>query len=216
MVYYLLIFKQIAKLLYICLNFMMKTFNYKKSIQSLNLFAILEGGSINYMKAIKLIWLSDRYFLRNHGKTITGDEYFALKNGPLASCTSDLIKVVNISEEELNYRNEFISKNSYSISSLKEFNYKVFSKKELEILNKIYVSFSSMNWREISDFSHIFPEWQAYESKLMENQNRSYKIDMNLFFDNVIEDSGLFQNSKEEIEEFKNYHSQFYSQYCYA
>lgn len=194
----------------------MKTFNYRKSIQSLNLFAILEGGTINYMKAIKLIWLSDRYYLRNHGKTITGDEYFALKNGPLASCTSDLIKVVKISEVELNYRNTYISKNGYSISSIKESDLKVFSKKELEVLNKIYSAFSSMNWSEISDFSHIFPEWKMYESKLKENQNRRYRIDMNLFFDNVVEESGLFQNSKEEIEEFKDYHSQFYSQYCYV
>lgn len=194
----------------------MKTFNYRKSIQSLNLFAILEGGTINYMKAIKLIWLSDRYYLRNHGKTITGDEYFALKNGPLASCTSDLIKVVKISEIELNYRNTYISKNGYSISSIKESDLKVFSKKELEVLNKIYSAFSSMNWGAISDFSHIFPEWKMYESKLKENQNRRYRIDMNLFFDNVVEESGLFQNSKEEIEEFKDYHSQFYSQYCYV
>jgi hypothetical protein len=194
----------------------MKTFNYKKAIQSLNLFSILEGGSINYMKAIKLIWLSDRYYLRNHGKTITGDEYFALKNGPLASCTSDLIKVVKISEVELDYRNTFISKNGYSISSIKESDLKVFSKKELEVLNKIYSAFSSMNWSAISDFSHIFPEWKMYESKLKENQNRRYRIDMNLFFDNVVEDSGLFQNSIEEIEEFKDYHSQFYSQYCYV
>lgn len=194
----------------------MKTFNYKKSIQSLNLFAVLEGGSINYMKAIKLIWLSDRYYLRNHGKTITGDEYFALKNGPLASCTSDLIKVVKVSEVELDYRNAFISKNGYSISSIKESDFKVFSKKELEVLNKIYNAFSSMNWSAISDFSHIFPEWQMYESKLKENEKRRYRIDMNLFFDNVVEESGLFQNSKEEIEEFKDYHSQFYSQYCYV
>jgi hypothetical protein len=31
----------------------MRRFNYKKTVQSLNFFAVNEGGSINKMKAIK-------------------------------------------------------------------------------------------------------------------------------------------------------------------
>ena len=194
----------------------MKTFNYKKSIQSLNLFSILEGDKINYTKAVKLIWLADRFFLRNHGRTITGDEYFALKNGPLASCTLDLIKNNIHSEEEREYRDEFISKKKYLICSNKHYDYKVFSKKELEILKKVYNAFSYMNWYQLSEFSHNFPEWKEYESKLKENQNTSYKIDMDLFFGNVNEFSGLFINSEEEIKEIKEYHNQFYSHYTFA
>jgi hypothetical protein len=194
----------------------MKTFSYKKSVQALNLFTTLEGGTLNYTKAIKLVWLSDRYFLRNHGRTITGDEYFALKNGPLASCTSDLIKAKNISSEELQYRNLFLDKKGYSIVSIKNPDINVFAKKEVEVLEKIYKSFSHLTWHAISDFSHMFPEWKVYEDKLNEDKNRRYKIDMELFFGNVNEPSGLYINSKEELDDLKAYHKEFYSHFCYA
>ncbi|MGY6648037.1 Panacea domain-containing protein [Wenyingzhuangia sp. IMCC45574] len=193
----------------------MKVFNYKKSVQAVNLFANLEGREINYTKAIKLIWLSDRYYLRNHGKTITGDKYFALKNGPLASCTSDIIKAYNLSDEELSYREEFFEVAGYILKSVKEPNLKVFSKKELEILKLIYKTFSNETWDSLSNFSHIFPEWKVYEDELNKNPSSRYKIDMNMFFKNVVEDSGLFQNSSEELEDLKKYHQEFFSQYCY-
>lgn len=86
----------------------MNTFNYKKSVQALNYLAVLEGGAINYMKALKLIWLSDRYHLRNHGRTITGDKYFALKNGPVASFTKDIIINKHITEEQSKYSSTFV------------------------------------------------------------------------------------------------------------
>ena len=194
----------------------MKTFNYKKSVQALNLFATLEGGKINYMKAIKLIWLSDRFHLRNHGKTITGDHYFALKNGPVASCSLDMIKIDTLSIEETSYRSEYFKKSGYSIISLAPVLEKVFSKKELSILNRIYKTYSHMSWGEISDFSHIFPEWKEYEEKLKKNPNTRFTIDMSLFFENVDDKTNLFMNSQEEIEELKRYHKEFHPQYCHA
>jgi len=195
----------------------MKTFNYKKSIQALNLFAIREGGTINYMKAIKLIWLSDRYHLRNHGKTITGDHYFALKNGPVASCSLDVIKLDSLSPEELIYRSNFLErKGRYNIKSLSPVIEKVFSKKELWVLNKIYETYSNMSWSEISEFSHLFPEWKAYEANLKKNKNTRFTIDMNLFFENVDDNTNLFMNSESEIKELKEYHREFHPQYCHV
>lgn len=195
----------------------MKTFNYKKAVQALNLFAILEGGVINHTKAIKLIWLSDRLHLRNHGRTISGDFYFALKNGPVASCSLDLIKSTHLSPQELSYRNNSIKRhNDYFIQSLKEFEPKVFSKKELEILNKIYTTYSYMNWSQISEFSHSFPEWKMYEDNLKKNRNSRFKIDMNLFFENVDDSTNLFINSSEELEALKDYHKEFHPQYCHS
>jgi uncharacterized phage-associated protein len=195
----------------------MKTFNYKKTVQALNLFAFLEGGIINHTKAIKLIWLSDRLHLRNHGRTISGDVYFALKNGPVASCSLDLIKGSNLSIIELDYRNSFIKReDSYFIQSLNDFQAKVFSKKELEILNKVYDTYSSMNWSQISEFSHSFPEWKMYEGNLKQNINSRFKIDMNLFFENVDDATNLFINTSEELEVLKDYHKEFHPQYCHS
>jgi hypothetical protein len=189
----------------------MNTFNYKKSIQALNLFSKLEGGSINYMKAIKLVWLSDRYHIRNNGRTITGDAYFALKNGPVASCTKDIILNFKLSTEENDYKNAFVSidTNKYLISSISNTELNVFSKNEVEILNTIYKNYSHMSEFEISEFSHEFPEWKAYEERIKKGGKR-FKIDMTLFFENLIDDTKLFINSPEEISEMKEYQETFY------
>lgn len=195
---------------------MSQTFNYKKASQALNLFAILSEGKVNYMKAIKLIWLADRYHLRNHGRTITGDLYFALKNGPVASNSLDLIKNNNLSKSELEYTNKLFTKSNFDLVSLSGVDLNVFSKNEVRILNLIFEKYSYMSWREISDFSHSFPEWKLYEDNLKADKDRRYQIDMNLFFENIDDNTGLFINTSEEIEELKQYHKEFFPQYCYS
>ncbi|MBC7523340.1 MAG: SocA family protein [Flavobacterium sp.] len=191
----------------------MNTFNYKKSVQALNYLAVLEGGAINYMKALKLIWLSDRYHLRNHGRTITGDEYFALKKGPVASCTLDLIKGLKISIEELTYRNIYLTlSTNYIISSKYEVNNKVFSSNELKVLHTIYNSYCIYNEFELSELSHSFPEWKEYEEKL--KIGKRYKINVELFYINFNDCTKLFINSEEEINDIKEYQSTFHPAYC--
>lgn len=188
----------------------MMKFSYKKAIQSINLFATLEGGNINYMKAIKLIWLSDRYHLRNHGRTITGDVYFAMKNGPVASCTFDLIKNKDLSADETLYKNEYLTPSDrYILSSKQEVNLKVFSTNELKVLHLIYSQYKEFNHYELSEISHYFPEWKEYED-LLQKANSSFKIDMGLFYVDYSDDKKLFINSREEIDNMKEYQKLFY------
>jgi len=187
----------------------MNTFNYKKSVQALNYLAVLEGGAINYMKALKLIWLSDRYHLRNHGRTITGDKYFALKNGPVASFTKDIIIKKHITEEQSEYSATFVRVNGYALSTISAPNINVFSQKELEVINTVYESYKNMTEFEISEFSHNFPEWKQYEEKI-KRTGSSYVIDMNLFFENFKDNTNLFVNDKEELAEMKSYQQTFF------
>jgi uncharacterized phage-associated protein len=191
----------------------MNTFNYKKSVQALNYLAVLEGGAINYMKALKLIWLSDRYHLRNHGRTITGDKYYALKNGPVASFTKDIIINKHITEELNKYSSTFVSVNGYDLSSNSEPNTNVFSQKELEVINTVYDNYKSMTEFEISEFSHNFPEWKQYEEKIKKTGS-SYVIDMNLFFENYKDKTNLFVNENEELEEMKSYQKTFFPSFA--
>lgn len=191
----------------------MNNFNYKKSVQALNYLAVLEGGAINYMKALKLIWLSDRYHLRNHGRTITGDKYYALKNGPVASFTKDIIINKHITEELNKYSSTFVSVNGYDLSTNSQPNINVFSQKELEVINTVYDNYKSMTEFEISEFSHNFPEWKQYEEKIKKTGS-SYVIDMNLFFENYKDKTNLFVNDNEELEEMKSYQKTFFPSFA--
>ena len=146
----------------------MLKFNYKKAVQSLNFFAIKENGKITKMKAIKLIWLSDRLHLRNYGRLIISDIYFALPKGPVPSHTKNLAEANNtfIVEIEKQYKNRYIKSenNNFSYSSINKFDKSVFSKTDVAVMEKVYAEFKDYNQYQLSELSHDFPEWKKHES----------------------------------------------------
>ena len=88
----------------------MRGFNYKKSAQALNYLANKNGGTLNKMKAIKLIWLADRLNLRKYGRSITGDDYYALPNGPVPSATRDILESSDFLDDIASvYASEYIT-----------------------------------------------------------------------------------------------------------
>lgn len=183
----------------------MKPFNYKKSVQALALLAAKEGGTINKMKAIKLIWLSDRLHLRKFGRTITGDTYFAMKLGPVASNIKDLIEgSTYCSPEELEYSTTFLNRIDNKNYALKtEPIQKVFSKSDIEALENVYAVYGHLDQFELSDLSHHFPEWKRWESELAKNPTR-YPIDFQDFFQETNTDSPLFKDDQETLDLVKS------------
>ncbi len=179
----------------------MKGFNYKKSVQSLCFLAKKHGGTLNKMKAIKLVWLADRLHLRRYGRTITGDVYFAMSFGPVASTTLDLVKPDPfLSEVEKSYSQEFIgefTKHHYSLVSSPDLN--VFSRTDFDCINEINETFGGLDQFMLSTFSHQFPEWKKYESSLNSSYTSRFEMDLDDFFLNVYEQSHLFEDSEEDL-----------------
>ncbi len=179
----------------------MRGFNYKKAIQALNYFALLGGGSINKMKAIKLVWLSDRLHVRNYGRLITGDDYYALPNGPIPSATRDILENNNfIDDLSTEYASHYISIiDKYNFRSIADFDSKVFSNTDKEMLNTIFSKFGDKDHFELSDISHKFPEWKKFESALTKKLSSRFPINKEDFFINIDEPSGLFIDTDESI-----------------
>lgn len=178
----------------------MKGFNHRKAVQALNFFAQREGGAINKMKAIKLIWLSDRLHLRRFGRTITGDTYFALPFGPVASNTRDILEASSFcSDEELTYGSAYISSiDRYNYSTIADTELKVFSKSDLDAFAEVYQVYGHLNKFELSELSHLFPEWKKWESALAASKSR-YLMDLEDFFEESITENPLFQDDKENL-----------------
>lgn len=179
-------------------------FNYKKAVQAINFFAIKEGGTINKMKALKLIWLSDRLHLRMYSRSITNDVYFAMNFGPVASSTKDLAeKNALLADVEEAYRNQFIkSEGRYYIFSVADVNKRVFSKTDRQIMTKVYDSFGELNEFTLSHISHKYPEWKKWESKLKNQTGYSrFQMDYNDFFLNPADtdNDDLFKNDESSL-----------------
>ena len=183
-----------------------KNFDHIKATQALNYFAKLNGGEINKMKAIKLIWLSDRLHLRKYARTITKDNYLAMKNGSVASNTLD---IANNKYYDFNYYEGYIKKiNKLEIKSIGELDLDVFSDSEEEIIKIVWNFAKDFDQFKLSEFSHLFPEWKKHKNKV-ENGGRE-EIDINDFFENIEDESGLFNETKKDINVIKD----MYKIYC--
>lgn len=179
-------------------------FDYKKGVQIINFFAIKEGGYINELKCIKLIWLADRLNMVNYGCTITHDSYYAIKTGIIPSGIKELIDDVSFDETESNYRNEIIKKQEHNIYSLSEFDILYFSQSEIDIMNQIYESFKNYTDVELTEYSYNFPEWKKYNYFLYTTTRVNVDpIDFLIVIDKDFEYDLLFKKEQEWLDLLK-------------
>lgn len=186
----------------------------RKIIQALTYIAYQQPGhKINSMKAYKLLWLADRYHLRQYGRTITGDTFFALPHGVVPSDAKNVVEhqATHIPTDE-KYRDKYIKRlGKYSFQAITEPDVMLFSDSDQEVLDKILQAYGALDQYELEKLSHKFPEWLAYESKLQAvGTPKAYKIDIDYFFDEAKEDnSGLFADDPEKIALIKEYFHEF-------
>lgn len=142
-------------------------FNFKKATQTLNFFATQEGGEINKLKALKLVFFADRYHLRKFGRPITNDEYYAMKLGPVASGVKDIAEKSSfLDEKEEMYSSQFLASNRLVFHSIRDVDRKVFSKSDIEALEFAWGKFGHLDHYRLSDVTHLYPEWQKHERAL--------------------------------------------------
>jgi uncharacterized phage-associated protein len=172
----------------------------KKAIQALNFFASKSGGKINRMKAIKLIWLSDRAHLRRFGRPILSDKYYAIKLGPIPSKTKNFSEADGLMTDEVKtYRDSFIEPlGKYDVKSLAAPDINVFSQTDIETMEKIFAIFGHYDKYRLSNLSHKFPEWKKYEDYFKVNDTGRKRMSYDDFFKDTPESAEYF-NEPEEL-----------------
>lgn len=136
-------------------------FNEIKATHAAALFLKLNGGSLNYMKLIKLMYLADRKALQLIERPISTDKYVSMERGPVLSEVYNKI----MSKNDNSYWNEYISKREkYNISLIKQPTYDELSEKEEAIISEIDNEYKSYDkWDMVDNICHdpnILPEWE--------------------------------------------------------
>ena len=137
--------------------------DYKKITQVLNYIATKEGGKINYMKALKLLYLSERLHLREYGRLITDDNLIAMKNGTLGSQAKDIATMSEyLPHVVYEYvKNKLISK-EYTIEA-KSQSINELSDTDIECIDKILAVFGKKTQYELAELTHDLPEWKKHQ-----------------------------------------------------
>jgi uncharacterized phage-associated protein len=144
------------------------TFDHRKGTQALNFFAIQEGGKINKLKALKLIFLADRYHLRKYGRLITNDSYVAMKHGPVPSVIKDIAESSDyLDDSTKEYAKSYVRPMSnLELASVKKIDMSIFSESDLEALQFAWDVFGRYDQFQLRDITHSYPEWIKHKKNV--------------------------------------------------
>ena len=92
-------------------------FRSRKAAQLSAHFACLAGGTIEKLKLIKLVYLSERAFLRDHRMPMLFDELYSLKDGPICSST---LNAINGGVQD-DIWSDFLARNGNIVVSIRRF-----------------------------------------------------------------------------------------------
>lgn len=199
-------------------------FDFEKSVQAINYFAnktVTE--SRNKLLIVKLMWAADRYHIRKYGRPVTGDTYFAMRNGPVASCVLNILdkdKTDKILATPANivYLSKYLNKvGNDKIESAKEVDIQQFSDTDIEALEFALNNFGDIN--AIVQFTHIYPEWKKHEG-VVKSKKRASMNYMD-FFENPSKkdiqndpfelDKELIEFAKEDFQEYLSTYKALYT-----
>jgi uncharacterized phage-associated protein len=188
------------------------TFNHEKSTQALNFFAVKEGKQINKMKALKLVFLADRYHLRKYGRLITNDDYVAMKHGPVPSTTKDIAESNDYLDDVIRQYSELFIEpiNNLVLTSKSAPDNSIFSETDIEALEFIWKNFGKYDQFQLRDITHTYPEWIKHK-KIAESgscaemnvldflQDPTEKVDNDLKLDNVIHQTWILDDDERQL-----------------
>lgn len=153
------------------------------------------------MKAYKLLWLADCYHLRQYGRTITGDSYYAMHFGIVPSDAKCLLEGTKTKlRNPKGYSPRYVlhaDENRFKVVATPDVS--VFSESDQAALDKVLAIYGSYDSLQLSELTHQFPEWTFYRDMLKDKDSKnSYKVDLNLFFEDApASASQLFDEDKE-------------------
>jgi uncharacterized phage-associated protein len=128
-------------------------------VQASGVLLQLDANRMASIRLLKLLYIADRELLAETGRTITGDQAVALKNGPVLGRAYDLIKGVAPQSREWSV---FIHRVHYSVELKEGPGRGKLSKVEIEKLTEVTERFRTMDDWELSEHTHEFPEWKNH------------------------------------------------------
>jgi uncharacterized phage-associated protein len=128
-------------------------FRSRKAAQLCAYFAAAQGGAIEKLKLIKLVYLTERKCLEDWHRPILFDELFSLPHGPICSGT---LNGINGTIHE-NIWDDFISRSGNETAAVKFFqrdDLDEISDAEIEIAESVWKDFGHLTASQLRKYTH--------------------------------------------------------------
>jgi len=132
-------------------------FNEAKATQVAARMLRLRGGSMSYMKLIKLMYLVDREGLRRWGRAVSTDRYVSMDRGPVLSRVYSLITE---EPEPDSFWAKHITPRRYDVELTVDPGDDELSPAEEALIDEIFAEHGRKNRWQLVDELHKVPEWQ--------------------------------------------------------
>jgi uncharacterized phage-associated protein len=132
-------------------------FDLEKAIQAIGVLHSVENDDkVPYYRLLKLLYISDREYLKETGRPIVGGREVAVNRGPLSSPVYDLIKGEH---SQANRFAEFFSKQNRLLVMHHQPSRDELSKREIRKLTEISEKYREAEDDDIGQLTHDFPEY---------------------------------------------------------
>lgn len=138
-------------------------FTARKVAQMAAVFAKAQGGTINVLKLVKLLYLADRESLDRYGMPISFDAVVAMPHGPVLSTTLDLINGFVDGPKGAQWEEWISDREDHNVTLRREFsreNLDELSDIDLDVINDVNAQFGKWDQWTLRDYTHDLKEWR--------------------------------------------------------
>jgi len=135
-----------------------ESFNTDKAVNAV-LYVAHKLKRKDFHKVFKVLYFADRNHISDYGRSITGDTYIAMNDGPVPSNLYDIFKSVRgdgYFKDNGQFSKLFNVVNWDLIQPLAEPNIKKLSKTDINYLDNSIKDFGELSWDEIREKSHDY------------------------------------------------------------
>ncbi|MDM7912282.1 MAG: Panacea domain-containing protein [Methanotrichaceae archaeon] len=126
-------------------------FSERTATELAGCFLKLGGNRMNYTKLTKLLYVVERQAIAKWGYSVTHDDLFWLKKGPVLSNTLDLIRH-DLPKDS--FWKRFIVKRQYDVVLIDDPGREHLSDAVVELVNSTWKTFGEFTWEQIVDILH--------------------------------------------------------------
>lgn len=141
----------------------LQTFNLGKSLQAV-LYVANRLQRRDFHKIFKVLYFADRNHLSKYGRSITGDTYIAMTDGPVPSNIYDIFKSVRgdgfFSQRATDFTSLFIVVDWNFIQPQTDADLTKMSESDIEELNDSLYLYGPLSWDEVREKSHDYA-WRS-------------------------------------------------------
>lgn len=136
-------------------------FDIRKSIAAAGFLCSLNGGRLNVLHLIKMLYAADRTALLKWHRTITGDKFVSMQHGPVLSRIYDLIRGTAQGPDMAAWAILFNPRYANTVSLKAQPDLGPLSERELDLLRESFAKFAHVPVGKLIDFLHnVLPEWK--------------------------------------------------------